>query len=151
MKHPKCPSCKREHPAGAYKEQETGSSVRIRRPDDIHCPCGALLRYTVPVFTTPHGYVWRLAPSAIVTVRVRNGAIEFLRDSVHCVYSTQPFGSLLKDGDKVLAAYDPCDLTWQIRVMSQSGQFLGTLQIAHRVPHVTSKAMLESTFNRLHS
>ena len=59
-----CPNCQAEHAAGEYKLQ-CGEFKAVWRPDDVRCKCGALLRYTVPIFkTTADGWQWRIVEPA---------------------------------------------------------------------------------------
>lgn len=53
--YPKCPVCGTPHKAGEYKDQGG-----YWRPDDVACPCGAILRHTVPLFMpNSYGYIWK--------------------------------------------------------------------------------------------
>lgn len=63
-----CPNCQREHPKGEYEGRQSDEhdiqhqpGTTVFCPPDVPCPCGATLRYTVPLFrTTELGWHWRI-------------------------------------------------------------------------------------------
>lgn len=63
----KCPKCQREHKRGPYYRQHDPKKVKPDNregicacPNDVDCPCGLTLRWTVPIFkVTSSGYLLR--------------------------------------------------------------------------------------------
>jgi hypothetical protein len=55
-----CPRCSRTHERGDYLPHQEGGHTVVG-PHDIHCRCGLLLRWSVPIFKlTESGYVLRV-------------------------------------------------------------------------------------------
>lgn len=53
-----CPQCNRLHTRGEYETRP--NSIQVA-PRDIHCSCGLILRWSVPIFkVTASGYVLRV-------------------------------------------------------------------------------------------
>ncbi len=64
MNEEKCPNCGAVHARGDYGPRPdlngpSGGTVWV--PPDVNCPCGAVLRLTVPVMkTNASGWVWKI-------------------------------------------------------------------------------------------
>ena len=66
-----CPNCQTHHAAGVHNERLLEDGRLVILPPDVRCSCGAVLRYTVPIFrTTAEGWLWRIiVPAGSIEAR----------------------------------------------------------------------------------
>lgn len=58
-----CPKCGTKHEVGNYVTWPPEAGKRYSAPPDVECPCGLVLRHSVPIFKVdPYGWRWEPKP-----------------------------------------------------------------------------------------
>jgi len=134
-----CPNCQRMHAAKQYERRQADQHDNTSSPDaivfnppDVACPCGATLRYSVPLFKiSAEGWVWRIIKPAGIPqpqskLELEHAALVAVAEALQSISNL---------------ASDPAGSTYTLK------ELFGTFQHGVGIPQAEGKRALKALAN----